>query len=78
MGSAGAPDLHAGRDVDECKRCIDRGGQLGGQRRGMGAVQAQIHRAENVADRELARRRLLQVSSCPDRAMAFVQYLRCH
>ena len=38
VGSAGAVDLHTGRDVDERKLSINGRGHLGGQRRGVGAV----------------------------------------
>jgi len=41
-------------------------------------VRVQIHRAEDPADGELARGRLFQVSAWPDRAVAFMQYLRGH
>ena len=73
MGSAGTPDLYAGRDVDKRQRRIEGRSQFGGQRRGVTAVSAQIHRAEDPSDRELARRWILfHMSACPHRAVAFV------
>jgi len=67
--AAGSPKLHRGSDVGERKTGTEFGGHLRGPRHSFVTTEAEIDRAQDVADRKLLHWRFFHVGAGPNRTL---------